>query len=401
MMQSAVSYDDRPIAQTHPALLARTARSWGLRPADSQRARVLEVGCAHGVNLMAMAARMPDAAFVGLDIDAACIEVARARARDAGLPNVSFEHADVVAYRAGQTFDYVIAHGVLSWVSAEAGDAIFRLCNEGLSPQGIAYISYDAKPGACLRDALGLGLRASNDAEAALALLRGNSALVGSLQGAWLDAEIDAARSQPRSYLQQQFLSPHQRAFAVSEVWDWAARHGLQYVDDVAETGLDPSAVQSVRADAAAQTPDRRSAEQLLDTAILRQFRASVFTRSSAALEPTPVPEPKAVSNEVPRMPRVHALSRLEARELGFVSTVPHGFRPLHPLHAMLVEALDGTRDIEALASLVVDGVAGGTLSLPTADGSPASVEEARAGAPVVVEAALRELGAAGLFVPS
>src|SRR5207302_1338490 len=55
-------------------------------------------------------------------------------------------------------YDYVLCHGVWSWVPAAVQDKIFAVCARHLAPQGIAYVSYNTYPGwhgkAILRDLL-------------------------------------------------------------------------------------------------------------------------------------------------------------------------------------------------------------------------------------------------------
>lgn len=398
-------YDDRPIPQTHVRTLQRVSRAWGLNPADHETASVLEVGCANGVNLMAMAARLPGATFLGVDIDPAVVASARSRATEAELANVRFEVGDLQTFDVPHgTFDYAIAHGVLSWVSAPVGTALFALFRRALSAKGIAYVSFDAMPGAALRETLGLGLRGlgTDDVDqirAALRVLHGG-AQPDTPQGAWLHSEISAALGQPASFIEQQFLSPHQRALAVTEVWDQAQAHGLRFVDDVAETGIPAAALADTVLEISRVAPNRRAAEQLLDAAIYRQFRASVFTRSARPMVRSATgAQPDPVRTHVPARPRVLPLSRVEARSLGFVSTPDLGHRALHPLHAMLVEFLDGTRTVAELAALVVERVGQGRLSLPTESGEPASVEEAQIGASAVVASALNDLAQAGVLL--
>lgn len=398
-------YDDRPIPQTHVRALEHVGRMWGLDPADHQTAAVLEVGCAHGVNLMAMAARLPSATFVGIDINPAAVEIAAERAAEAELGNVRFEVADLQALAIPSgTYDYAIAHGVLSWVSRPARGALFEAFRQALSPEGIAYVSYDALPGAALRQTIGLGLRAfeTDDVEqvrTALDVLHAG-AESNTLQGTWLRSEVSSALGQPTSFIEQQFLSPHHRALSVTEVWDAADAHGLRYVDDVAETGISATRLAEATRAISAVAPNRRAAEQLLDAAIYRQFRASVFTRSGRpVLRSTAAPEPVSDRVEVPDRPRVLPLSRVEARSLGFVSTPSLEHRALHPLHALLVRVLDGTRTVADLEAIVVDHVGQGRLALPTESGEPATLLEATQGASAVVASALEDLAGAGILL--
>ena len=195
MMQTTPSYEDRPIRSTHPRVIVDAMARCGLDTPPYESLRVLEVGCAHGVNLMAIAARMPRATFVGIDIDAEAIAVASRRAKEAQISNIRFEAADLRAFVAEpESFDLAIAHGVLTWVSPRTGDELFGMFARLLSPKGMAYVSYDTKPGACMREALGLGLRGAADVDGALALLRRGDAVGGTHPGAWLGAEMTSPR---------------------------------------------------------------------------------------------------------------------------------------------------------------------------------------------------------------
>src|SRR5262249_32023714 len=48
---------------------------------------------------------------------------------------------------ADDAFDYIICHGVYSWVPPDIQDAILRVCSRNLSPNGVAYVSYNTYPG--------------------------------------------------------------------------------------------------------------------------------------------------------------------------------------------------------------------------------------------------------------
>ena len=45
------------------------------------------------------------------------------------------------------TFDYIIVHGIWSWVPDVVKDKILNICSRNLSDRGIAYVSYNTYPG--------------------------------------------------------------------------------------------------------------------------------------------------------------------------------------------------------------------------------------------------------------
>ena len=62
-----VRYESRPYPHTHPDHLAAVATLFGRSPTPVDGARVLEIGCSSGGNLLPMAAALPGATFVGID----------------------------------------------------------------------------------------------------------------------------------------------------------------------------------------------------------------------------------------------------------------------------------------------------------------------------------------------
>src|SRR5947209_3027657 len=143
----AVPYESHPFAQSHPDRLAAVGTVFGMTPSLT-RARVLEVGCAAGGNLLPMAASLPHWEFVGIDLSSVQIERGTADLRALGLAIARLLAMDLLDFDdALGTFDYIVAHGVLSWVPRPVQDKLFAVCAQHLGPQGIAYISYNTLPG--------------------------------------------------------------------------------------------------------------------------------------------------------------------------------------------------------------------------------------------------------------
>ncbi len=141
-------YPDLAYAQTHPDRLAVMARLFGLNPASVATCRVLEIGCAAGGNCLPMAAALPQAEFVGIDASARQIALGQERLARLGLENVRLLQRDLRAPvdDLGR-FDFILAHGVYSWVAADVRHALLTLCRDRLHPHGIAYVSYNTFPG--------------------------------------------------------------------------------------------------------------------------------------------------------------------------------------------------------------------------------------------------------------
>src|SRR3954468_23501826 len=90
-----VPYSNHPYAQTHPDRLATVAILHGLEPPDPFHARVLEIGCGAGGNLLAMAGATPGPRAGGVDLAAVAIEDGRTVVDAVGLENIELHKADV------------------------------------------------------------------------------------------------------------------------------------------------------------------------------------------------------------------------------------------------------------------------------------------------------------------
>jgi len=331
-------YDDLTYPATHPDRLYSLARLHGLTPPSPDRARILELGCGPGGNPLALAAQFPDAEVVGVDLAAEPLQAAIAHRDALGLGNLHLEARDLRTLPASWgSFDVIICHGVYSWVPPEVRAAILDTIAARLSPDGVAYLSYNAYPGwharGLLRDLLrrqvpsGPPRRRTAAARQVLAALAAR-ADVGELS-AWLTAELSLLETLSDSYLYFEHLAEHNQPFYVSEVAGAAAARGLTVfadadptteltdpLDAAAHQGLvavDGPAVGEVVARAghegaagplspagdagplspagdAAQTPAARpawrSAVEALDLLTFRSFARSLLCHAAAAPQP-------------------------------------------------------------------------------------------------------------------
>ena len=144
----SVTYESKAMPLAEPDAIAAMAILHGVTPVPPDRCRVLELGCATAGNIMSMAFRFPKSQFVGIDLSPTQIEIGRLAVSDMGLQNVTLEARSITELgdEHGQ-FDYIICHGVYSWVAPDVQEAILRVCARSLSPNGIAYVSYNTYPG--------------------------------------------------------------------------------------------------------------------------------------------------------------------------------------------------------------------------------------------------------------
>jgi SAM-dependent methyltransferase len=146
-------YVGRPCATSHPARIRAIAQAMGVAAPPLEHARILEIGCGDGGNLIPMAAAWPGTTCVGIDLAEQGIVRANAFAADLALRNARFVAADLrdlAPEHAG--FDYILAHGFYSWVPAEVRDVLFAEIRARLAPDGIAFVSHNTLPGCRLRE---------------------------------------------------------------------------------------------------------------------------------------------------------------------------------------------------------------------------------------------------------
>ena len=294
-----VPYANRAHAQSHPDLLATGARLRGVQAPDPATARVLELGCNAGANLIAIAYAFPDATVVGIDYAPSAIAVARETARRLRLTNAAFEVADIRDLTTGRlgAFDFVLAHGIYAWVPDDVREALVQAVAAHLRPRGLAYLSYNAQPGGHLRRvlreaALWYGRAAATRAEQAQAarelfdLLRdvrgGREAT--DWYGAGLDTELAYLATGEDALLVHDLLADAWSPGWVTELAGHAARHGLAYLgparlDDHRRARRQPEA----GALRAAAGPDAARQDALLDLLTFRRFRESVLCHAAAA----------------------------------------------------------------------------------------------------------------------
>jgi predicted O-methyltransferase YrrM len=118
-------------------------------PSASKPYNYLEIGCGQGVSAAVLAAANPHARFWAFDFNPLHVRNARELAAAGGLTNIEyFEDSFAEALeRDLPQMDFIVLHGVYSWVTAENRGQIVALLKKFLKPGGLAYVSYNCLPG--------------------------------------------------------------------------------------------------------------------------------------------------------------------------------------------------------------------------------------------------------------
>ncbi len=298
-----IPYASIPFAQSHPDRLATVASVFGLTPPPVASATVLEVGCACGDNLLPLAAANPGMQLLGIDRSPGQIEEGRRRAAAFGLSNLRFECMDIMDAAARlDRFDYLIAHGVYSWVPPQVRDSLFDLARDRLSPHGIAYVSYNTLPGwhikRGVRDLLKYHTRnikgTREQVRHAGKMLEFAARAVPThlpypetkLYGGFLGdlvKRLQVAATGSDAYLCHEYLEEWNEPLYFHQFAEHVARHGLQYVAeaDVSSMFAQDFAPQ-VSEMLATLGEDYVAREQYLDFLKNRPFRQSLLTHAAA-----------------------------------------------------------------------------------------------------------------------
>jgi SAM-dependent methyltransferase len=278
-----VPYPGHAFAQTHPDRLATVATLFGLRPAPPATCRLLELGCGDGGNLVPIAYALPDATFAGIDLSASAIERARELAGAVGIANVQLRQGDLAAAAHGE-FDYVVAHGVYSWIAPAERDALLAACRAHLAPHGVAYVSYDVLPGGHLREItrqmLRWHLRDVAGPEERIARARELLAAVADAGGdERLAAQAHWALAQSDPSLFHDELAEHHEAVLFADFAAHAARHGLRFLAEADVFEMQATALPPELAER-----DAIEREQYLDFFKGRMFRQTLLCRAETEL---------------------------------------------------------------------------------------------------------------------
>jgi methyltransferase-like protein/cyclopropane fatty-acyl-phospholipid synthase-like methyltransferase len=143
-----IPYPGGAFRATHPSHLAMVSRLLGIESAKPSKCRVLELGCSMGANLIPMAHGLPESQFLGIDFAEVQVEEGMKVIRDLGLSNIELRHQSILDFEATpDSYDYVICHGVYSWVAPEVQKSILEIGAKCLSPNGVMYVSYNTYPG--------------------------------------------------------------------------------------------------------------------------------------------------------------------------------------------------------------------------------------------------------------
>jgi methyltransferase-like protein/SAM-dependent methyltransferase len=239
-----------------------------------------------------MAEAFPQATFVGVDLSARQIADGQKLIADAGLTNVSLRNASILDVDASYgTFDYVICHGVFSWVPKPVQEKIFEVCAKNMTPNGVAYVSYNAYPGwhmrGIIRDMMRYHARRyatphdrTQQSRAFLNFMADTVRKEGPY-ASLLRSELEAIRPHADHYLYHDHLEEVNEPLYFHQFIERAAEHKLRYLGEAkigsmlpANFGPDVAKAMKLLAN------DQLQIEQYLDFICNRMFRETLLIQA-------------------------------------------------------------------------------------------------------------------------
>jgi methyltransferase-like protein/trans-aconitate methyltransferase len=300
--ESVFSYDVVPYESdthkvTRPDHLATVARLFGVDAPDFRNARILELGCAGGGNLIPMAAAYPESQFVGIDLSEGHISDAEKLSTGAELTNVRFHCVSITDVDASfGTFDYIIAHGVYAWVPEDVRNRIFSICQNNLSPNGLAYISYNTLPGwnmvKTVRDMMIYHAELFDDpatkireARQMVQFAANNAVSSDPIYKQMLEREVSTISEGSDDYVFHDHMAPLNDPSYFRDFMALASENGLQYLGDCHLPTMYLGNFSAQTRETLGQIDDIVRQEQYLDFLTNRRFRNTILCRAELSVD--------------------------------------------------------------------------------------------------------------------
>jgi SAM-dependent methyltransferase len=287
---------DAPYVRTYmqrlaPGWLDHVALLQGFAPpARKDEFAWCELECGQGVTPVVLAATHPRGRFFGIDGAPDHIEHAKHLAGEAEVDNATFLAADFAGARklALPKFDYIVAHGVYSWIDAEVQQTLLGFIKDHLAPGGLVYLSYNALPGwvadLTLRQiVVEGGGRATGDS---IAKVKAGLALASALRDAGARAlaqsRIRKLKAKDPQYLAHEFLAQHAKPLFVTELRAATEMVGLVPVGSAhLIENYDSFVLRAAQSETLAHIGDENLRELARDCFLDTAFRADIFTHDA------------------------------------------------------------------------------------------------------------------------
>lgn len=290
-----IPYMSKSFFNTTPNRLSTVLSLFNFTTPNIETARVLEIGCSFGGNIIPLALSNPKMKIIGVDLSKVQVDEGNRIIKSLGLKNIELQHKDICKFdaKAGK-FDYIICHGVFSWVPAVVQEAILNVIQNHLAEDGAALISYNTYPGwknnEVLRDMMmfranyleekGLELTPEEKlhyAKEAINLLKEHGFVNSKIKTA-----VETIKQKDDYYLLHEYFEDNNHPLYLVDMAKMLEKYQLMHVVDSEVSNSFPpfndELSQRIAEDCAG---NRILIEQYWDYIYDRQFRSSIITHAS------------------------------------------------------------------------------------------------------------------------
>jgi methyltransferase-like protein len=292
-----VPYESYPYPNTHPENLFTIGKLFGLKAVAPKKCRVLELGCASGGNIIPMAIKFPNSEFVGVDLSKVQIDEGNKHIEKLNLNNLSLQNISIMDINKDfGKFDYIVVHGILSWVSKQVQDKIFEVCNDNLNTNGIAYISYNTLPGwnmiKSIREMMLYHtsrftdpVQKTKEARLLLEFIKDGNGDKNSAYAEVIQNEINTLKNVGDSYLIHDHMEEINDPYYFHDFMEKAGKTSLQYLGDTTISTMFAGNFPKETIDVLMQVNhDAVRVEQYMDFVTNRRFRSTLLCHKSVNL---------------------------------------------------------------------------------------------------------------------
>lgn len=326
-----------------------------------------ELGCGQGVTLNILATGDEGGRYYGVDYNPSQIANARALAEGAGLGNVELIEDSFanLHQRELPDFDFIVLHGIYSWISPALRQDIVDFIQRKLKPGGLCFISYNCAIARgsdhAFRHLLQAGLRReANPSPEGIAKSLGLADELAARgaryfnQNAGTKHRLEDAKQRNATYVFHEYFNPHWAPFFFHEVAADMAKAELTFVGsaDMAFNNLDLAIPATLRG-------AFESMSTTADQELLKGVRANQTFRRDLYFKGTPDRLP--LDEQVAALKALHfGLSRARA-ECTLKVEIPAGVAnlPDKPFAALLDALAKAPVSGQALRSLLPEGQIG------------------------------------------
>lgn len=259
-----------------------------------------ELGFGRGRSLAVHAATHPQARFQGTDFNPAHANEAQQLLKASVANAETFEDSFAEFLdRDGPKFDFIVLHGIWSWVNGTVQRDLCAVLRHKLNSGGLVYFSYNALPAwaplmparelmVTLAATLPAGMSLENKAGEALRMMEEMAALKDFAFAGPLKVWLDTARKHGKAYLAHEYLNEHWTPMYFREV---AAlldeRAKLSYLGPAMPSHvLARSGLATEKRALVQRHPDPIGQETLFDLFAGNTFRQDLFGRGVQRLTP-------------------------------------------------------------------------------------------------------------------